>query len=99
MFAWETKGPKAFRGFPKDLFPKTKVMAANQGPYNGFLAVGLLWSLFITDDALWSSRVATYFLLCVVVAGLYGWYSVSKRIFYVQAVPALLGLVAVQLSV
>lgn len=48
MFAWTTKGPKVFRGlFSKELFEKTKAMAANQGLYNGFLAVGLLWTFFI----------------------------------------------------
>ena len=98
MFAWETKGPKVFRNFHKDLFPKTTVMAANQGLYNGFLAVGLVWSLFV-DDELWSSRIASYFFSCVSVAGLYGWYSVSKRIFYVQGIPAILGLAAVQFSI
>ncbi len=91
MFAWITKAPKIFRNFPKDLFPKTKAMAANQGLYNGFLAAGLIWSLFISDTQ-WSEHVATFFLGCVVVAGLYGAVSVSKRIFWVQGVPALIAL-------
>ena len=99
MFAWETKGPKVFRGaMPKDLFPKTTTMAANQGLYNGFLATGLVWSLII-EDPVWSKNVATYFLGCVFVAGAYGSYSAAKKILYVQGIPALLGLVATQLGV
>ena len=93
MFAWETKGPKVFRKFDKGLFPKTVVLAANQGLYNGFLATGLVWSLFI-DDPEWHRNVATYFLGCVGVAGLYGAKTASKKIFTVQAMPALLGLLA-----
>jgi putative membrane protein len=96
MFAWTTKAPKVFRNFEKDLFPKTKAMAANQGLYNGFLVAGLIWSLIISDEV-WASNVAIFFLSCVLVAGLYGAYSVSKRIFYVQGIPALLGLVMVWL--
>lgn len=98
MFAWETKGPKVFRGaMPKDLFPKTTTMAANQGLYNGFLATGLLWSLTI-DDPVWSKNIATYFLGCVFVAGAYGAHSIAKKIFYVQGLPALLGLVVTQMG-
>jgi putative membrane protein len=99
MFAWETKGPKVFRGaMSRDMFPKTKNMAANQGLYNGFLAAGLVWSLTIADPV-WASRIASYFLGCVSVAGLYGGYSVSKRILFVQGLPALCGLLAVQLAI
>lgn len=93
MFAWETKGPKVFRKFPKDLFPKTKTLAANQGLYNGFLAVGLVWSQCIADVT-WSRNVGLYFLGCVAVAGIYGAVTASKKIFQVQAVPALAGIVA-----
>ncbi len=67
-------------------------MAANQGLYNGFLAAGLFWSLFISDR-LWAARVATFFLLCVAVAGVYGAMSASRRILYVQTVPAVIALV------
>jgi putative membrane protein len=91
MFAWTTKGPKVFRAFPKDLFPKTKAMAANQGLYNGFLAAGLIWS-FLIEDPIWSDNVAIFFLSCVLVAGIYGTFTASKKIFWVQALPALLGL-------
>ena len=95
MFAWETRGPAAFRGLPRELFPKTRVLAANQGLYNGFLAAGLVWSLLISDPD-WSRNVATCFLLFVLVAGAYGALTASKRIFLIQGVPALIGLAAVQ---
>ena len=94
MFAWESRGPKIFRQFPKDLFAPTKAMAANQGLYNGFLAAGLIWSLFI-GDAAWAQNVAVFFLLCVLVAGVYGAMTASKRILYVQAVPAAVALLLV----
>ncbi len=91
MFAWESRGPKVFRSFPKDLFPKTKAMAANQGLYNGFLAAGLIWSLLI-GDPIWWTYVAGFFLGCVALAGIYGSLTAARKIFWVQALPALLGL-------
>ncbi|NNT71492.1 DUF1304 domain-containing protein [Flavobacterium sp. IMCC34852] len=91
MFAWTTRGRKVFKTIPADQFEKTKVMAANQGLYNGFLAAGLIWSLLITN-VVWSLNVALFFLGCVLVAGIYGALTASKRIFFVQAVPAILGL-------
>ena len=88
MFAWESRGPKVFRGFPKDLFPQTKAMAANQGLYNGFLAAGLFWSLY-TENV----NVSLFFIICVCIAALYGAYSTkSKRILIVQGTPAFIAL-------
>lgn len=98
MFAWTTTGKKVFKTFPKDLFEPTKAMAANQGLYNGFLAAGLIWSLVISDE-IWSKNIALFFLSCVFVAGLYGAYSASKRILLVQALPALLGIIAILLKI
>lgn len=95
MLGWMTKARKVFRKFPPELFAATKPMAANQGLYNGFLAAGLIWSLLICCNAEWSVNVATFFLGCVLVAGLYGAYSVQKSILYVQAVPAAIGLLLV----
>jgi putative membrane protein len=92
MFAWTTKAKKVFRNFPSDLFEATKSMAANQGLYNGFLAAGLLWSLIISSPE-WSVNIALFFLACVFIAGVYGAISVSKKIFYVQGLPALLGII------
>jgi len=92
MFVWTTVGKKTFRMLSPDMFEKTKVLAANQGLYNGFLAAGLVWSLLISDS-IWSANVSLFFLLCVLTAGLYGWYSISVRIFYIQGLPALIGIV------
>ncbi|SFB68239.1 putative membrane protein [Flagellimonas taeanensis] len=91
MFAWTTKAKKVFRNFPEDLFEPTKTLAANQGLYNGFLAAGLVWSLIIQDPQ-WQIYVALFFLGCVAVAGIYGALTASKKIFTVQALPALLGI-------
>ena len=66
-------------------------MAANQGLYNGFLAAGLIWTFFIQDE-IWRNHIALFFLSCVAIAGIYGAFTASKRIFYVQALPALLAL-------
>jgi putative membrane protein len=98
MFAWETKGKKTFKGsMAPELFKPTKVLAANQGLYNGFLAAGLIWSLLISN-AEWQRNVAIFFLGCIAVAGIYGAVTASKKIFFVQAVPALIALIALMLS-
>ena len=91
MFAWTTRGRKVFRNFPKDLFEPTKAMAANQGLYNGFLAAGLIWTFFIENLA-WKFNVSLFFLCCVAVAGIYGTLTASKKIFGVQALPALIAI-------
>lgn len=92
MFAWTTRGPKVFRNFPKELFPQTKTLAANQGLYNGFLAAGLIWTFFICDPQ-WKFNVSLFFLGCVTVAGVYGAFTASKKIFFVQALPAIVTIV------
>jgi len=97
MFAWVTRGPNVFSGLPLELFEPTKAMAANQGLYNSFLAIGLVWSLLIKDTR-WRFNVATCFLLFVVVAGIFGALTVSQRIFLVQTVPASFALFFVFLS-
>lgn len=97
MFAWTTKGPKTFKNFEKDLFPKTKALAANQGLYNGFLAAGLIWTFFICNPE-WHFNVSMFFLICVSVAGIYGALTADKKIFFVQAVPALVGIALLAFS-
>jgi putative membrane protein len=89
MFAWTTLGKKTFRSLDPSLFEPTKTLAANQGLYNGFLSAGLIWSLLISDSE-WRLNVALFFLLCVTIAGIYGAMTAGKRIFYVQALPALI---------
>lgn len=97
MFAWTSKGPKVFRKFPKEHFAQTKSMAANQGLYNGFLAAGLLWTFFI-DNTEWSTNISLFFLGCISAAGIYGAFTVSKKIFFVQALPALLAIILIMLT-
>ncbi|MGV6827925.1 MAG: DUF1304 domain-containing protein [Flavobacteriales bacterium] len=92
MFAWTTKGPKVFKQFPNDLFEPTKTLAGNQGLYNGFLAAGLIWTFFIENE-IWKNHVALFFLSCVAIAGIYGTITASKRIFYIQALPAIMGII------
>lgn len=94
MFAWTTRGRKVFRGFPKELFEPTKPMAANQGLYNGFLAAGLIWTYFITDPV-WKVNIALFFLACVAIAGMFGTLTASKKIFFVQTLPAVIGILLV----
>jgi len=98
MFAWETKGKEVFKNaLPAEMFKPTKGLAANQGLYNGFLAAGLIWSLLINDGH-WHTSVALFFLGCIVVAGIYGAISATKKIFFVQALPAIFAAIAVLLK-
>ena len=93
MFLWTRPlGLKTFRNTPEKA-EATRVLAANQGLYNGFLAAGLLYAV-----ATGSREFALFFLACVVVAGAYGACSVNKRIFFVQAVPAILAMIAAWLA-
>lgn len=88
MFAWETAGKKAFKGaMPDEMFKPTKTLAGNQGLYNGFLVAGLVWSYLISDPV-WSQNVAVFFLGCVALAGLYGAATASRKILFVQTIPA-----------
>ncbi len=92
MFAWETIGKKTFKSLPEHLFTPTKALAANQGLYNGFLAAGLIWIILI-NDPMWKLNVGIFFLSCVIIAGIYGALTASKKIFYVQAIPAIVALI------
>ena len=94
MFAWTSVGSKTFKVMPAELFEKTKSMAGNQGLYNGFLAAGLIWSLIISDLE-WSQHIATFFLACVAIAGIYGAVSVQRSIFYIQGIPAIVALISI----
>jgi putative membrane protein len=89
MFFWsKPKGIKTFGLKSKQFAEDTKVLAANQGLYNGFLAAGLLYSIVVNN-----TNTAIFFLICVIIAGIYGAYSTKKiRLFYVQAIPAILAL-------
>jgi putative membrane protein len=98
MFAWETKGKNVFKNaLPADLFKPTKKLAANQGLYNGFLAAGLVWTFFITDFQ-WKINISIFFLSCVAIAGIYGAFTADKKIFFVQALPAIIALMLLFVS-
>ncbi|MGK2925139.1 MAG: DUF1304 domain-containing protein, partial [Lysobacterales bacterium] len=95
MFLWDKPvGLKVF-GQSLEKARASKVLAANQGLYNGFLAAGLIWGLTLGAAG---TGVKVFFLSCVVVAGLYGAATVSRKILFVQAAPAALGLVLLLLS-
>jgi putative membrane protein len=93
MFYWDhPRGRKIFHTTPE--FSKASaVLAANQGLYNGFLAAGLIWGLVSSQVS-----VIVFFLICVLIAGLYGGITVGRRILYIQALPAALALLVVYLS-
>jgi putative membrane protein len=96
MFLWDTpRGRKAF-GTSEAFAKESKVLAANQGLYNGFLAAGLVWGIWLGDVA--GDPVKMFFLICVAVAGAYGASTVSARILLIQTVPALIALAAVILT-
>lgn len=96
MFLWtKPKGLKIFRQSLEQA-RASAVLAANQGLYNGFLAAGLLWSVVHPNPHI-AWQLSIFFLGCVIVAGIYGGYSVGKKIFFIQAIPATLALIAVLL--
>jgi len=92
MFFWDTpRGRKAF-GLTPEFSVATKAMAANQGLYNGFLAAGLVWGLFAGATG---TPIKVFFLACIVVAGVYGAVTSSRKILFVQAVPGAIALALV----
>ena len=93
MFAWTTQGKATFKSLPAELFEPTKALAANQGLYNGFLAAGLIWGLVSGQFS-----IKLFFLVCVIIAGIFGAFTARRSILYIQAMPALLGLILLYLS-
>jgi putative membrane protein len=86
MFLWDKPvGRRVFRT-TESFAKESRALAANQGLYNGFLAAGLIWGLFAGDE------VKTFFLICVMIAGIFGAFTVSKRILFIQTLPALFAL-------
>ena len=91
MFMWtKPLGLKAF-GLKPEFAEQSRVLAANQGLYNGFLAAGLIWALFHPVPEV-AQQLRLFFLGCVVVAGVYGAATASKKILYIQAMPAAIAL-------
>lgn len=95
MFLWDKPaGLRAF-GHTPEAAAASKVLAANQGLYNGFLAAGLIWGLSLGAAG---TSIKIFFLLCVLAAGLYGAATASRKILFVQALPALIALAFVWLA-
>lgn len=96
MFLWTTPRARAAFGTTPQFAQESRVLAANQGLYNGFLAAALVWGLLATDPT--GFQLKLYGLACVIVAGLYGAATASKRILVVQVLPAALALAALLLA-
>ena len=95
MFLWtKPAGLRAF-GLTPEFAEQTAVLAANQGLYNGFLAAGLIWSLLRKDDGI---SIRVFFLICVIIAGVFGAVTSKPSILYVQAAPALIALIVTLLA-
>ncbi|ARO13429.1 hypothetical protein BVG79_00069 [Ketogulonicigenium robustum] len=95
VFLWDKpQGIRAF-GLQPDFAKATKILAANQGVYNGFLAAGLIWGIWLGPQG---DAIKVFFLLCVAVAGVFGALTSSRKIIFVQTLPAALALIAVLAS-
>ena len=96
MFLWESSRTRAAFGTTAEFAKASKTLAANQGLYNGFLAAGLLWSLWLGEGGM---AFRLFFLGCVLVAGLYGAATVHRRILFIQALPAALAIIFTLLKI
>ena len=96
MFLWTTPRTRAAFGMTAEQAEQSKVLAANQGLYNGFLAAGLIWALLA--PVAYATQLALFFLACVLVAGLYGGATANRRIWLLQALPAAIAIAAVLLT-
>ncbi|WP_327113657.1 DUF1304 domain-containing protein [Nocardia sp. NBC_01730] len=96
MFLWDRAPGRQLSGFDAEMAVATKPLAANQGLYNGFLAAGLVWGL-VADDPV-GFQVTVFFLVCVLIAGIYGAITANPRILIAQTLPAALGLAAVLIA-
>ncbi|MFT4077322.1 MAG: DUF1304 domain-containing protein [Asticcacaulis sp.] len=94
MFLWQTPFGRRTFGLTPEFAAQSAKLAANQGLYNGFLAAGLIWGLLAPHDGFY---IKIFFLTCVIVAGLYGGFTVKKSILFIQALPALIALVLLHL--
>ncbi|KQN47483.1 hypothetical protein ASE93_09255 [Serratia sp. Leaf50] len=95
MFLWDTRvGRKAFK-LSADFSAATKVLAGNQGLYNGFLAAGLFYGVWLGESGF---QFKIFFLICVLIAGIFGAITANRKILYVQALPALIAIAALLLQ-
>jgi len=95
MFLWEKPFGRRVFGLTPEFAADSKVLAANQGLYNGFLAAGLFWGLALGPAG---DYIKIFFLACVIVAGVYGAYTASRKILWFQGLPGFIALVLVMLS-
>jgi putative membrane protein len=95
MFLWTKPFGLATFHMSPDKADATRVLAANQGLYNGFLAAGLLWGLVLGTPG---DAIKLFFLICVVIAGVFGSMTVSRKILYIQALPAALAIILLFMS-
>jgi putative membrane protein len=95
MFLWDKPAGLKIFGLTAEQARETKVLAANQGLYNGFISAGLVWGVLQGSTG---NDIKVFFLLCVVAAGVFGAVTANTRILYVQALPGLLGLMLVLAS-
>lgn len=93
MFLWQGPRGRALSGFDAETAALTAPLAGNQGLYNGFLAAGLIWGLLVGNPT--GHEVTIFFLICVIIAGMYGSLTANRRIFFAQAVPAAVALATV----
>ncbi|CAL2107124.1 putative membrane protein [Tenacibaculum sp. 190524A02b] len=94
-FVWKTKGKKVFKKHPESYFEISEKLAFNQGIYNAFLAVGLLWTFFISSNQ-WAYNIALFFLSFIAVAGVIGSItSGEKSIFFIQSLPAFIAIILI----
>ncbi|ULQ45552.1 DUF1304 domain-containing protein [Flagellatimonas centrodinii] len=94
MFLWDKPAGRRAFGLSAEEAATTKVLAANQGLYNGFLAAGLIWGLYLGRAG---TDITVFFLLCVLAAGLFGAATASRKILFIQALPAAVALVLIAL--
>lgn len=97
MFLWTKPAGLRTFGMSLEKAEETKVLGANQGLYNGFLAAGLIWSL-VHPDAVFAYELKVFFLGCVIVAALYGAWSASRKILFTQGAPAIVAMIAVLIA-
>ena len=97
MFFWNKPRARAVFGFSSEFAESTQAIAANQGLYNGFLAAGLLWGLFLPKKN-FGRQLQLFFLLCIIIAGVFGSFTIKDSIIFLQGLPALVALVMVLVS-